>query len=53
MKKDINMKKDKLLSIIQSNIYFGEITKDEVMAVVNKALKDRKKDEITDRFFLV
>ena len=37
--------KSKLLKIIQSNIYFGELTKEEVDKTVQKGLDDIKKDK--------
>lgn len=36
--------KRKLLEIIRSNIYFGEITKEEVDEAVKQGLDDRLKD---------
>jgi tellurite resistance protein len=37
--------KQKLLEIIRSNIYFEDIEVHEVLAVIAKAIEDRKKDD--------
>jgi len=39
------MEKEKLLKTIQSNIYFGKLTKKEVTNAIEKGLSDRLLDD--------